>query len=131
MPEYAPFDEEIADRRLLLADPDGQDELADLVLDPAFPLVVAVLEGVRATAENIVEAALVARCALARELGINCAEEGTIVTDSHQATSVRGVYACGDIVHEALNQIAVAGGQAAMAATAIHNGLQQRPSATR
>jgi DNA replication ATP-dependent helicase Dna2 len=65
VPEYSPFDEEVANRRLALADADREDELADLVLDPAFPLVVAVLEGVRATAENVVEAGLVARCALA------------------------------------------------------------------
>jgi thioredoxin reductase (NADPH) len=38
-------------------------------------------------------------------------------------TSVPRVYACGDIVHDALNQIAVAAGHAAIAATAIHNSL--------
>jgi thioredoxin reductase (NADPH) len=38
-------------------------------------------------------------------------------------TSVPRVYACGDIVHDALNQIAVGAGHAAIAATAIHNGL--------
>jgi thioredoxin reductase (NADPH) len=60
---------------------------------------------------------------LARQLGIACANDGTILTDRHLRTSMEGVYACGDIVHETLNQIAVAAGQAAIAATAIHNSL--------
>jgi hypothetical protein len=64
VPAYAPFDETIAARALALGDGAERDELADLMLDPAFPLVVAVLQGVRATAENVVEAELVARCAL-------------------------------------------------------------------
>ncbi|SNS87210.1 hypothetical protein SAMN06265795_10856 [Noviherbaspirillum humi] len=38
-------------------------------------------------------------------------------------TSVPGLYAAGDVV-SGLNQIAVATGQAAIAATAIHNSLQ-------
>ena len=62
-------------------------------------------------------------CALARELGVDCADDGSILTDRHQQTSVRSVYACGDIVYDTLNQIAVAAGQAAIAATAIHNNL--------
>ena len=62
-------------------------------------------------------------CALAREVGADCADDGSIRTDEHQQTSVPGVYACGDIVHDTLNQIAVAAGHAAIAATAIHNSL--------
>lgn len=62
-------------------------------------------------------------CALAHALGAKCADDGTIVTDRHQRTSLPGVYACGDIVHDSLDQIAVAAGQAAIAATAIHNSL--------
>ena len=68
----------------------------------------------------------VVHCALAQQLGIHCADDGTIRTDRHQQTSVAGVYACGDIVHETLDQIAVGAGQAAIAATAIHNGLPDR-----
>ena len=62
-------------------------------------------------------------CALAHALGVQCADDGTIVTDHHQRTSLPGVYACGDIVHDSLDQIAVAAGHAAIAATAIHNSL--------
>jgi thioredoxin reductase (NADPH) len=52
---------------------------------------------------------------------MNC--EGCIETDSHQRTTVPGVYAAGDVVNE-LNQIAVAAGHAAIAATDIHNSLR-------
>jgi thioredoxin reductase (NADPH) len=65
----------------------------------------------------------VAHCTLARDVGVECAPSGMIHTDTHQCTSVDGVYACGDIVHDALNQIAVAYGHAAIAATSIHNSL--------
>jgi thioredoxin reductase (NADPH) len=65
----------------------------------------------------------VCHCALARGLGVQCAENGSIPTDRHQRTSVPGVYACGDIVLDSLNQIVVAGAHAAIAATAIHNSL--------
>ena len=49
--------------------------------------------------------------------------DGYLVTKNYVLTRVPGVYACGDIVHETLNQISVAAGQAAIAATAIHNSL--------
>ena len=65
----------------------------------------------------------VRHCTLARELSVDCADDGSICTDAHQRTSLPGVYACGDIVHDTLNQIAVAAGHAAIAATAIHNSL--------
>jgi len=65
-----------------------------------------------------------ARSDIAVPLGVACAESGCISTDRHQRTSVPGVYACGDIVQETLNQIAVATGHAAIAATTIHNELR-------
>jgi len=58
------------------------------------------------------------------DLGVECADDGMILTDAHQRTSVPDVYACGDIVHASLNQIAVATAHAAIAATAIHNRLR-------
>ena len=42
--------------------------------------------------------------------------------DSHQKTSVPGLYGAGDVVTD-LHQIAVATGHAAIAATAVHNAL--------
>lgn len=60
---------------------------------------------------------------IAAALDVERGDDGMIVTDSHLRTSVANVYACGDIVHDSLNQIAVAAGHAAIAATAIHNAL--------
>lgn len=58
---------------------------------------------------------------LATALGAR-AQEGALQVDDAQQTSVDGVYAIGDVVL-ALNQISVAVGHAAVAATAIHNRL--------
>jgi thioredoxin reductase (NADPH) len=62
---------------------------------------------------------------LATELGAKISDLGCILTDAHQQTSVLGLYAIGDVV-EGLDQISVATGQAAQAATAIHNLLRER-----
>jgi thioredoxin reductase (NADPH) len=56
-------------------------------------------------------------------IGVKLGEGGCVVTDAHQQTSVSGLYAAGDVV-ESLDQISVAMGQAAQAATAIHNSLR-------
>lgn len=74
---------------------------------------------------DVVYAALGTRVnsALAQALDARCTEDGKIVTDDHLQTSVDGLYAAGDVV-EGLNQIAVAMGHAAIAATAIHNRLR-------
>lgn len=63
---------------------------------------------------------------LARDLGADVDEDGALRTDAHLQTSVAGLYAIGDVV-SALNQIAVAVGHAAIAATAIHNRLPANP----
>ena len=63
--------------------------------------------------------------ALAQELGVALAAERTIEVDKHQRTNVASVLAAGDVVH-ALDQIAVAFGHAAIAATTIHNDLRAR-----
>ena len=61
---------------------------------------------------------------LARQIshmaGAKLDQAGCIVVDEHQQTMVSGLFAAGDMV-EGLDQIAVAAGQAAKAATAIHN----------
>jgi thioredoxin reductase (NADPH) len=56
-------------------------------------------------------------------LGLLRSDSGHIRTDEHQRTSVPGVWAAGDVV-ESLSQIAVAFGQAAIAATSMHNALR-------
>lgn len=59
---------------------------------------------------------------LARGLGAACDADGGLVVDAHQATSVPGLYAIGDVVN-VINQIDVAFGHASIAATAIHHSL--------
>lgn len=59
---------------------------------------------------------------MAQLLGAEVKDKGELVVDAHQQTSVGGLYAAGDVV-SGLNQIAVAMGHAAIAATAIHNRL--------
>ena len=63
-----------------------------------------------------------AQSQLAIQLGAEVDENGEMVTDARQQTSVDGLYAIGDVV-SALNQISVAMGHAAIAATCIHNRL--------
>jgi thioredoxin reductase (NADPH) len=63
-----------------------------------------------------------ARSDLAAQLGAETADCGELVVDDFQSTSVPGMYAVGDVVR-GLNQISVAAGQAAVAATRIHNTL--------
>jgi len=59
---------------------------------------------------------------LATALGALVDEEGELIVNEHRQTSVDGLYAAGDVV-SALNQISVAVGHAAIAATAIHHRL--------
>jgi thioredoxin reductase (NADPH) len=63
-----------------------------------------------------------AQAGFAHALGARCDDNGELIVDDHQQTSVDGLYAIGDVV-TALNQIAVAVGHAAIAATAVHNRL--------
>jgi thioredoxin reductase (NADPH) len=71
-----------------------------------------------------------ARSELAAALGAETGDCGELVVDQFQCTSVPGLYAVGDVVR-GLNQISVATGAAAVAATRIHNtlpwALRQRP----
>lgn len=62
------------------------------------------------------------RAQLADSLGVRLGQRGYIAVDANQKTSMERVYAIGDIT-EGLDQIAVAMGHGATAATAIHNDL--------
>jgi len=64
------------------------------------------------------------RASLAANLGARLDAQGAIVVDAHCRTSVPGLFAAGDVV-SGLDQIAVAIGHAAIAATAIHNELRE------
>jgi thioredoxin reductase (NADPH) len=68
------------------------------------------------------------RADLAIPLGAECTQAGYLTTDAHQQTSIPGLYAAGDVVAE-LNQICVATGHAAIAATAIYNLLRNEQRA--
>ncbi len=80
-------------------------------------------DGARHAFESLYAAlGLRARSDVAAALGAEHDADGTLVVDDHQQTTVRGLYAAGDVVR-GLAQISVAMGHAAKAATAIHNGL--------
>jgi thioredoxin reductase (NADPH) len=51
-------------------------------------------------------------------------DEGYLLTDRHQKTSLDGLFAAGDVAH-GLNQISVALGTAAIAAWSIHRALER------
>lgn len=63
-----------------------------------------------------------ARSDLASSLGAETVECRKLLVDDHCRTQVPGLFAVGDVTR-GLNQIAVATGQAALAATTIHNTL--------
>ena len=63
-----------------------------------------------------------ANARLASELGVDLVNERCVPEGDHMATSLAGVWAAGDVVF-GLDQISVAMGHAAVAATAIHNTL--------
>jgi thioredoxin reductase (NADPH) len=59
---------------------------------------------------------------LATGLGARALDDGQLEVDAHLQTNVPGLYAVGDVA-AGLNQINVAAGHAAIAATAVHNSL--------
>ncbi len=67
----------------------------------------------------------VIRSGLAEKVGAKLTGDGSILTDDHQATSISGVFAAGDVV-KGLDQISHAMGQAGVAATAIRNRLAEK-----
>ena len=96
---------------------------ARLAVAPGGGAVVKMDDGSEHFFDVLYAALGVDPCAeLVAPLGAQCDEIGNIVVDSHGQTSVDGLYAAGDVVR-ALDQIGVAVGQAAIAATAIHNRL--------
>ena len=60
---------------------------------------------------------------LVRPLGLRVDDHDCILVDRHQRLGMQGLYAAGDVV-AALDQVAVAVGHAAVAATAMHNDLR-------
>lgn len=62
------------------------------------------------------------RSGLATALGAEADEDGALIVRDHQKTNVPGLYAAGDVVR-GLSQVAVAVGQAAVAATDMNRSL--------
>ena len=64
----------------------------------------------------------VIRSELATRLGAEATDDGCLVIDPHQRTSIAGLYAAGDVA-KGLDQISHAMGEAGVAATAMRNDL--------
>jgi thioredoxin reductase (NADPH) len=62
------------------------------------------------------------RSQLALDLGAQADEDGALIVDAHQKTTVSGLYAAGDVVR-GLSQISIAAAHAAIAATTINAAL--------
>jgi thioredoxin reductase (NADPH) len=62
---------------------------------------------------------------LARSLNARCDDQGALVVNAHQETTVPRLYAAGDVVR-GLNQVVVAAAESAIAATDIHNKLRAK-----
>jgi thioredoxin reductase (NADPH) len=123
--------------------PDGDLGLTDAERDRLTDLGVAMYEGPCAPLE-LVEAGImvpvpgdpltfdsvypalgsVIRSELAIALGAHGTDEGCLVIDAHQRTTIPGLYAAGDVA-KGLDQISHAMGEAGVAATAIRNDLAE------
>ena len=93
--------------------------------------VIALGWGGRKAAFDLVYSALGTspNASLADAISATMSDDGRMIVDDHQQTSVPGLYAAGDVVR-GLNQIAVATAEAAVAATAIHNALREADGQT-
>ena len=87
--------------------------------------------GVRHRFDSIYSAlGVTPRSELAHMAGALTGKDGRLWVNDHQMTSVGGLYAAGDVVR-GLNQISIAQGEAAIAATDIHNRLRDLERAER
>lgn len=120
--EHRPLDDDLLDRARSAGI--HAERTPVLSLDPAGDGIAATLEDGRILAFDTLYPALgiTPVSGLAEALGARTAPTGCIEVDAHQQTTIPGLYAAGDVVNE-LNQIAVAAGHAAIAATHVHNAL--------
>jgi thioredoxin reductase (NADPH) len=90
----------LAGDRIIVPTPEG-----DLAFESVYPALGSVI-----------------RSELAMMIGAESSEDGCLVVDSHQRTTVPGLYAAGDVA-KGLDQISHAMGEAGVAATTIRNDL--------
>lgn len=97
---------------------------ATLAFDASGPAIdVELLDGNTYRFDALYSAlGLMVNAKLAADLGAGRDKIGQLLVDDHFQTTVDGLYCAGDVV-QGLNQITIACGQAAAAATAIHNRL--------
>lgn len=91
------------DEQMLVATPRGE-----LRFDSVYPALGSVI-----------------RSELATAIGADGTDDGCLVVDEHQRTSIPGLYAAGDVA-KGLDQISHAMGEAGVAATTIRNDLAQQ-----
>jgi|KBSMisStaDraftv2_1062788.scaffolds.fasta_scaffold17134_4 thioredoxin reductase (NADPH) len=98
----------------------------DLALDPDGASAICFSEG-EIRHFDVLYSALGTRprSELATQVAASIDPDGRLTVTDHQETSVEGLFAAGDLVR-GLNQISTAEGEAAIAATAIHNRLRER-----
>jgi thioredoxin reductase (NADPH) len=100
--------------------------VADLIAD-GDDITAVMASGARRTVDVLYPSmGADVRSDLATELGARANNNACLFVDGELRTSVSGLYAAGDITLE-LHQISVATGQAAIAATDIHNSLPRNP----
>lgn len=104
-----------------------QNKLIDLNFDSATKKLVISLQGGKDLKFDLayVELGLrVPKFAIKNLRGLRRTEGGRLLVNKHQQTSIKGLFAIGDCTNS-LAQISVAVGEAAIAATAIHNELRK------
>ena len=120
--QYAVSDRDLARLRqlgVLIADREPR----RIVCQPGEAVVVEMHDGQTLVFDVIYPAlGLTHASDLGVALGARAQEDGQLEVDAHCCTSVPRLYAAGDVA-AGLNQINVAAGHAAIAATAIHNSL--------
>ena len=95
-------------------------------IDRSGEKIVTVLESGKRLEFDVLYPALgcEVRSKLVTALGAKANETGNLIVNDCQLTSIKGIYAAGDVVSD-LHQISVGLGHAAIAATKIHNELER------
>lgn len=100
-------------------------QVGSIALEPTGVTAVAIADGGTHRFDMVYSAfGTVPQSMLAVAAGARADTSNRLYVDAHQETSIAGMFAAGDLVR-GLYQIAVAEGEAAIAATGIHNRLRR------